>query len=68
MPFCEVSKYQTGPEALRNNGIKIFYRTFGRGPIKVLMIIGTPFIISPPKFWVHFSGSVMIFVMNHQKC
>ncbi|KAM7467681.1 hypothetical protein LguiB_015243 [Lonicera macranthoides] len=40
MPFCEVSKYQTSPDALRNNGIKIFYTTFGRGPIKVLMIIG----------------------------
>lgn len=30
MPFCEV----------RNNGIKLFYRTYGRGPVKVLLIIG----------------------------
>jgi pimeloyl-ACP methyl ester carboxylesterase len=40
MPFCDVSKYQTGEDAIRNNGIRIFYTTFGRGPIKVLMIIG----------------------------
>ncbi|XP_030467086.2 uncharacterized protein LOC115686046 [Syzygium oleosum] len=30
MPFCEV----------RNNGIKLFYRTYGAGPVKVLLIIG----------------------------
>ncbi|KAI3410556.1 AB hydrolase-1 domain-containing protein [Psidium guajava] len=30
MPFCEV----------RNNGIKLFYRTYGRGPVKVVLIIG----------------------------
>ncbi|KAJ4850791.1 hypothetical protein Tsubulata_009780 [Turnera subulata] len=50
MPFCEVAKYQ--PSAVRGegggemandldgNGIKIFYRTYGRGPTKVLLIIG----------------------------
>ncbi|KAL3524422.1 hypothetical protein ACH5RR_017256 [Cinchona calisaya] len=45
MPFCEVSSSRTASEpaaaaAGDNNGIKIFYRTYGRGPIKVLMIIG----------------------------
>nr|XP_043617800.1 putative aminoacrylate hydrolase RutD [Erigeron canadensis] len=40
MPFCEVGKYQTGNDSIINNGIKIFYRTYGAGPIKVLMIIG----------------------------
>ncbi|MCL7047683.1 hypothetical protein MKW94_017969 [Papaver nudicaule] len=33
MPFCDVSK---GIQ----NGIKIFYRTYGHGPNKVLLIIG----------------------------
>lgn len=32
MPFCDVG--------ISNNGIKIFYRTYGGGPVKVLMIIG----------------------------
>ncbi|CDP05044.1 unnamed protein product [Coffea canephora] len=41
MPFCEVSSFQNGSEAAAgDNGIKIFYRTYGRGPTKVLMIIG----------------------------
>ncbi|OVA14726.1 Epoxide hydrolase-like [Macleaya cordata] len=35
MPFCDVSKTQNGG----NNGIKIFYRTYGHGPTKVLLII-----------------------------
>ncbi|CAH1428879.1 unnamed protein product [Lactuca virosa] len=32
MPYCNVGT--------TNNGIKIFYRTYGGGPVKVLMIIG----------------------------
>ncbi|XP_071711811.1 uncharacterized protein [Rutidosis leptorrhynchoides] len=40
MPFCEVGKYQTAGDAILNNGIKIFYETYGSGPIKILMIIG----------------------------
>lgn len=43
MPFCNVGMYQNKDgDALpnNNNGIKIFYRTYGRGPVKVLMIIG----------------------------
>ncbi|XP_076957808.1 uncharacterized protein LOC143633376 [Bidens hawaiensis] len=32
MPFCDV--------AVNNNNIKLFYRTYGSGPIKVVMIIG----------------------------
>ncbi|XP_059304571.1 uncharacterized protein LOC132056404 isoform X2 [Lycium ferocissimum] len=39
MPFCEVSKPQNGVDA-NNNGTKIFYRTYGQGPVKVLLIIG----------------------------
>ncbi|XP_073123080.1 uncharacterized protein [Henckelia pumila] len=35
MPFCSV-----GEAPSSNNGIKIFYRTYGGGPVKVLMIIG----------------------------
>ncbi|KAJ8751969.1 hypothetical protein K2173_000715 [Erythroxylum novogranatense] len=40
MPFCEVAKYQDTADRACNNGIRIFYRTYGGGPIKVLMIIG----------------------------
>ncbi|KAI5657649.1 hypothetical protein M9H77_26442 [Catharanthus roseus] len=41
MPFCNVSALQKGVDAAAvDNGIKIFYQTYGRGPIKVLMIIG----------------------------
>ncbi|KAJ8536901.1 hypothetical protein K7X08_035302 [Anisodus acutangulus] len=40
MPLCEVSKYQNGVHATGNNGTKIFYRTYGQGPVKVLLIIG----------------------------
>ncbi|CAN4085699.1 unnamed protein product [Withania somnifera] len=40
MPFCEVSKYQNGVDANCNNGTKIFYTTYGQGPLKVLLIIG----------------------------
>ncbi|XP_010266578.1 PREDICTED: uncharacterized protein LOC104604050 isoform X2 [Nelumbo nucifera] len=38
MPFCDVNKYQGGGG---NNGVKIFYRTYGHGTTKVLLIIGT---------------------------
>lgn len=41
MPFCEVGKYQKGvDETSSNKGTKIFYRTYGQGPVKVLLIIG----------------------------
>ncbi|PIN27110.1 Soluble epoxide hydrolase [Handroanthus impetiginosus] len=44
MPFCSVGTYQNqnkdGETTKSNNGIKIFYRTYGKGPVKVLMIIG----------------------------
>lgn len=30
MPFCDVG----------NDGVRIFYRTYGGGPVKVLLIIG----------------------------
>lgn len=40
MPFCDVGRYQSGSDGGSNNGIKIFYRTYGHGPIKVLLIIG----------------------------
>ncbi|GMH08886.1 hypothetical protein Nepgr_010726 [Nepenthes gracilis] len=36
MPYCNV----TGGSATGDNGIKIFYRTYGLGPTKVLFIIG----------------------------
>lgn len=40
MPFCDIATDETssGPEL--NNGIQIFYRTYGRGSTKVLLIIG----------------------------
>ncbi|KAL8550902.1 hypothetical protein ACS0TY_000108 [Phlomoides rotata] len=37
MPFCDVDKYQNKDGS---SGVKIFYRTYGNGPIKILMIIG----------------------------
>ncbi|KAF8390962.1 hypothetical protein HHK36_023262 [Tetracentron sinense] len=40
MPFCYVSKYQSGSGAKGNNRVKIFYRTYGQGSIKVVLIIG----------------------------
>ncbi|KAJ0653472.1 putative carboxylesterase [Helianthus annuus] len=40
MPYCNVGDYQTGADAITNKGIRIFYRTYGGGPIKVFMIIG----------------------------
>ncbi|KAL8199710.1 hypothetical protein R6Q57_013278 [Mikania cordata] len=41
MPFCNVGEYQTGADAANNKDIKIFYRTYGSGPIKIFMIIAT---------------------------
>ncbi|GMN44378.1 hypothetical protein TIFTF001_013574 [Ficus carica] len=40
MPYCEVTSHKTSLNSQLNNGIKIFYRTYGRGPTKVLLIIG----------------------------
>ncbi|RVW88977.1 hypothetical protein CK203_029405 [Vitis vinifera] len=40
MPFCRVGHYQNAGDAGGNNGIGIYYRTYGHGPIKVLLIIG----------------------------
>ncbi|XP_047329001.1 putative aminoacrylate hydrolase RutD [Impatiens glandulifera] len=40
MPFCYVGSYQDGGDGGDQNRIKILYRTYGSGPIKVLMIIG----------------------------
>ncbi|KDP45552.1 hypothetical protein JCGZ_18177 [Jatropha curcas] len=41
MPFCKVSDSQNNPDgAACDNGIEIFYRTYGHGPTKVLLIIG----------------------------
>ncbi|KAL9432815.1 hypothetical protein AB3S75_027767 [Citrus x aurantiifolia] len=44
MPYCEVvggKEQSAAPDAaLNDNGIKIFYRTYGRGPIKVILITG----------------------------
>ncbi|KAF3432801.1 hypothetical protein FNV43_RR23903 [Rhamnella rubrinervis] len=40
MPYCEVGSRKNSVDAQLNNGIKLFYRTYGRGPTKVLLIIG----------------------------
>ncbi|CAN8302102.1 unnamed protein product [Cochlearia groenlandica] len=41
MPFCDVVNEQTGPETTLNNAVvKIFYRTYGHGPTKALLVIG----------------------------
>ncbi|KAK6926030.1 Alpha/beta hydrolase fold-1, partial [Dillenia turbinata] len=43
MPFCEVGKYRYGSGDNSGgglNGTRIFYRTYGHGPVKVLCIIG----------------------------
>ncbi|GAU21122.1 hypothetical protein TSUD_10390 [Trifolium subterraneum] len=50
MPYCDVGTQTPSPsisssavapaEAQLNNDIKIFYRTYGRGPTKILLIIG----------------------------
>ncbi|CAF2324442.1 BnaA10g06420D [Brassica napus] len=41
MPYCEVVKEHVDVETTLNNaGVKIFYRTYGHGPSKALLIIG----------------------------
>ncbi|KAK7293896.1 hypothetical protein RJT34_16773 [Clitoria ternatea] len=45
MPFCDVGTHPSSPSAVApadylNAHVKIFYRTHGRGPTKVLLIIG----------------------------
>ncbi|KAB5531609.1 hypothetical protein DKX38_018279 [Salix brachista] len=43
MPFCEVAKHQTsldGDSSSSSIGTKIFYKTYGHGPTKALLIIG----------------------------
>ncbi|AES58749.1 putative carboxylesterase [Medicago truncatula] len=50
MPYCDVGTQTSSPatsssavapaDAHLNNDVKIFYRTYGRGPTKVLLIIG----------------------------
>ncbi|KAI4337984.1 hypothetical protein L6164_016343 [Bauhinia variegata] len=40
MPYCYVGTQQATDDAQLNNGLKIFYRTYGHGPTKVLLIIG----------------------------
>ncbi|KAF7830731.1 putative aminoacrylate hydrolase RutD isoform A [Senna tora] len=40
MPYCDVGTNQSAADAHLNNEIKIFYRTYGHGPTKVLLIIG----------------------------
>ncbi|GLT48252.1 hypothetical protein SLA2020_218870 [Shorea laevis] len=40
MPFCEVPNDENSSDPALNNTIQIFHRTYGRGPTKVLLIIG----------------------------
>ncbi|CAA7051610.1 unnamed protein product [Microthlaspi erraticum] len=41
MPYCEIAKEDVDAETTLNNaGVKIFYRTYGHGPTKALLIIG----------------------------
>ncbi|KAL6533336.1 hypothetical protein OROMI_027448 [Orobanche minor] len=42
MPLCNVAAHDNkdGDAPNSNGGINIFYRTYGQGPVKVLMIIG----------------------------
>ncbi|KAJ7959363.1 Alpha/beta fold hydrolase [Quillaja saponaria] len=40
MPYFEVGAKQTSTDGKLNNGIRIFYNTYGRGPTKILFIIG----------------------------
>ena len=50
MPYCEVTSQKTSLNSQLNNGIKIFYRTYGRGPTKVLLIIGSLSLFSKILF------------------
>jgi hypothetical protein len=38
MPYCEVDRYQSGDEW---EGVRLFYRRYGRGATKVLLVVGT---------------------------
>lgn len=38
MPYCEVGRYADGDKW---EGVRLFYRRYGRGATKVLLIIGT---------------------------
>ena len=38
MPYCEVGRYADGDKW---EGVRLFYRRYGRGVTKVLLIIGT---------------------------
>ena len=40
MPYCDVGTPRSSLNEVFNNGVKIFYRTYGHGPTKVLLIIG----------------------------
>ncbi|GLT37355.1 hypothetical protein SLA2020_116760 [Shorea laevis] len=40
MPFCEVVNDERSSDPALNNGIRIFYRMYGRGQTEVLIIIG----------------------------
>ncbi|KAG6655182.1 putative aminoacrylate hydrolase RutD isoform X2 [Carya illinoinensis] len=41
MPFCTTGTQPGGADAeLNDNGVRIFYRTYGQGPTKILLIIG----------------------------
>lgn len=40
MPFCKVADPQANTEGASVNATEIFYRTYGRGTTKVLLIIG----------------------------
>ena len=45
MPYCEVGSYADGDKW---EGVRLFYRRYGRGATKVLLIIGTHARRSPP--------------------
>lgn len=51
MPYCEIGSQQTGVDSQLNNGIKIFYRTYGHGPTKVLLIIGCSLKFSSSSYF-----------------
>jgi len=37
MPYCEVDRYQNGDKW---EGVRLFYRRYGRGATKVLLVVG----------------------------
>ena len=46
MPHCVVAKKQSDGDGDEGD-IRIFYETFGRGPVKVLMIMGESIVDNP---------------------